>query len=405
MKSNQLLVLGLMALGLAGNGYVSDANAEALNVNWKNGLNLESADGAVKLKLGGRIHNDWAWFLKTDDTLEEAVGEQQDGTEIRRARLAFSGVINDQLEFASQYDFAGGDANFKDMYVGLKKTAIGNVRVGQQAEPIGFEASQSSNYYPLMELGFPAGVFSLPSYKTGLLVINTMADKNVFCAVGVFRDTDNFGNGTGEDDAYNFTGRITAVPFAQDDDKTLMHVGLGYSFRDATGGELRFRDRPEAHLASRFIDTDDFAADGQDWLGLEFATVLGSLSLQAEVMNAFVDAPAVNDPSFLTYYALVSYFITGESRPYERSSAVFGRVKPNSPFVGGNGDGAIELLARYSHADLNDGDILGGEIDDVTLGVNWYLHANARVMLNYIYASQDTIGDAHILQNRFQVDF
>ena len=49
-----------------------------------------------------------------------------------------------------------------------------------------------------------------------------------------------------------------------------------------------------------------------------------------------------------------------------------------------------------SWIDLNDDDVRGGELTDVTLGVNWYMNAYAKVQFNYIHAFLDnpTFGDS-----------
>jgi len=45
---------------------------------------------------------------------------------------------------------------------------------------------------------------------------------------------------------------------------------------------------------------------------------------------------------------------------------------------------ALEAAARLSVLDLNSGAFRGGVARDVTLGVNWYLSRNYRVMANYV---------------------
>ncbi len=105
---------------------------------------------------------------------------------------------------------------------------------------------------------------------------------------------------------------------------------------------------------------------------------------------------------------MASYFLTGEHRKYKESSGAFSRVKPKSNFLDGKGGlGAWEVAARYSEIDLNDPDagILGGEVRDFTVGVNWHLNPNARVMLNYVMSELHHVGDADIVAMRFQVDF
>src|SRR5690606_16204002 len=91
------------------------------------------------------------------------------------------------------------------------------------------------------------------------------------------------------------------------------------------------------------------------------------------------------------YYAQLGYFLTGETRPYRNASGIFDRVKPRRNFgwKEDSGWGAWEVTARYSEIDLNDGGIRGGEQADFTLGLNWYLNPNTRIVWNYIHGDVD----------------
>ena len=71
------------------------------------------------------------------------------------------------------------------------------------------------------------------------------------------------------------------------------------------------------------------------------------------------------------------------------------------------------MAARYSYLDLNDQDIRGGTLWDVTAGVNWYLFPNLRLMWNYVHGDvRDRVdegdpidGAGDIFQMRVQLDF
>ena len=126
-------------------------------------------------------------------------------------------------------------------------------------------------------------------------------------------------------------------------------------------------------------------------------------------MTANTDAEAVGNPTFQSFYVQGSFFPTGEYRPYKASSGAFDRVKPNSSLADG-GTGAIELAARYSWMDLNDNvghsvSTQGGEMKSTTLGVNWYVNNNARVMWNYVHSTVENLGAADGLQMRVKIDF
>lgn len=380
------------------------AQAGTFRAYWKEGLRFGTADGAFKLKVGGRIQNDWAFF-EQDRKLENQVGNMQDGTEFRRARLYISGTVYDRVEFKAQYDFAGGETEFKDVYLGLNRLpVVGNVRVGHFKEPFSLEELTSAKYITFMERGLPNGL--APYRNTGIMFQDHELDERMTWAVGLFRDADSDGDGSG-DGEYNVTARVTGLAVYEDEGSKLAHFGIACSHRNL-GDDLRFRERPESHLAERLVDTGEFHADNMDLLGLEAAMVYGPGSIQAEYVQAMVDGDNGSDPDFCGYYVEASYFLTGEHRNYKRSDASFDRLRPKSNFLGKEGgSGAWQVAARYSHIDLSDSGISGGELDTVAAGLNWYLNPNTRVMWNYVFAgpSDKCSGQASIFQTRFQIDF
>ena len=83
------------------------------------------------------------------------------------------------------------------------------------------------------------------------------------------------------------------------------------------------------------------------------------------------------------------YFLTGENRSYNRQTASFVRVTPfeNAIYargVGLAGIGAWQLAFRYDWLDLNSGLVKGGNIHNLTAGVNWFLNPNTKIQLNYV---------------------
>ena len=88
----------------------------------------------------------------------------------------------------------------------------------------------------------------------------------------------------------------------------------------------------------------------------EIAYVNGSLSLQGEALQTTINTEigqwnTSNTHQIMSYYGQVSYFLTGENRPYKNSLAGFGRVKPNNNY-GENGWGALEIAVRFSAIDF-----------------------------------------------------
>jgi phosphate-selective porin OprO/OprP len=393
--------LGILLISFGGQSVLAEEDTD-FKMYWKNGIRFQTADKAFSFKFGGRIMNDWA-FMSEDESLKAAIGQLQDATtEFRRARLYISGTVYEKVIFKAQYDFAGGDADFKDVYLGLKKLpGVGTLKVGHFKEAFGLEELTSSKYITFMERSLP--VIFAPSRNTGIGVNNTALNKRLTWAAGLFLDTGDYGD---EDDAENSaaaTARITGLPWYQGKDR-LLHLGLSYSNRDAKDDTVEYDQSPEAHLAPDFVDTGSIVADSENRFGIEVALVHGPFSLQGEYMGANVETPDGSDPSFSGYYASASYFLTGEHRAYKNSSGTFDRVKPKTNF-GKGGTGAWEVALRYSGLDLNDAPIQGGELEDITFGLNWYLNPNVRAMFNYVLADLDTVGNADIVQLRFQIDF
>ena len=93
-----------------------------------------------------------------------------------------------------------------------------------------------------------------------------------------------------------------------------------------------------------------------------------------------------------------SHILTGEARRFARDQPRFVRLRPR--------DGsAWELTARVSHVDVDHRATRAGRLLDYTLGVNWYVNQNVRIMGNLIYADLDQIGGSWLGGVRFGIDF
>lgn len=382
---------------------------DRFRVFWKDGLRMETADGEFRFRLGGRIQNDWA-FWEDSESLETAVGALDGGVELRRARLYVSGVLYRHVEFKANYDFAGGDAEAKDVYMGLTDLPVEgpggtslNLRIGHFKEPFSLEELTSSKYITFLERALP-NVFA-PSRNVGVMLHGDAAAGRASYGVGVFRETDD--SGFTADDDYNFTARLTGAPVYADEGRRAAHVGVSWTYKSvADGGTLRFRQRPEVHLAPRFVDTGSLAADSATIVGLEGAWVEGPLSVQGEYTAAFVTSEAGGDPTLGGYYLQASYWLTGEQRNYEADGGEFGRVAPRADLLGGEGgSGAWEVALRFSKLDLSDGRVTGGELEDLTVGVNWHWNPMTRLMFNLVRTDLDGVDSAVAAQVRAQIDF
>ena len=248
----------------------------------------------------------------------------------------------------------------------------------------------------------------VPSRGTGIKWHNTSENRRLNWTLGWFSDFFESGNST--QDLHNqFTGRISGTPIWEHNGRRLLHLGASYRHAEVVGDVLRFRERPEANTAPRYLDTGEFQAENSRTVNLELGAVYEGWSLQAEYLQMQVDSPETGDPKLSGWYLAGSYILTGESRSYSRNGGFFFKVTPARPMGGGHpGYGAVELVARYSDTDFNDQKITGGEFSRWSLGANWYLTDQWRLGVNYGQGTLDRFdvtGHTDFLQFRAQWQF
>jgi phosphate-selective porin OprO/OprP len=141
--------------------------------------------------------------------------------------------------------------------------------------------------------------------------------------------------------------------------------------------------------------------------GVESAFVEGPYSVQAEYVHQEIATNSGPDASLHGYYAFASYFPTGEHRPYRNDRARFSRVDPSSDFHSNReGGGALEVGIRYSHVEAENVPTGNDALEDWSLGLNWYLNSNSRILTNYVLGDLDSLGGKfHGVTLRLQVAF
>ncbi len=370
------------------------------------GFEILSDEGGYRLAIGGKLENDWAFF-STDKDVELFSDSFDNGTEFRRARLSLAGDYQDWLAFKTSFDFQGSGSSFRDLYAEIQDIpALGRLKVGHFKEPFSLEALTSSSNMSFMERSLLTALS--PGRNVGVMARNSILDRRATWALGLFRETDSAASGVDEGGGQEFalTGRATWIPFRKSKGRRLLHFGLGASLRNPDLGEVRFRSRPEAHLAPRIVDTGGIRADSTLLINLESALIWERATLQAEYTLAQVDAAFEDSLGFAAYYLQGAWMITGELRPYRRSSGTLRKIVPDSPFQGAHGGwGAWEAALRFSGLDLTEGSIGGGEVQVLSAALNWHLTDNLRISLDSGVADLETFGNSRFVQLRFHLDW
>ncbi len=405
--------------------------------------NMQADAKAIKypnFTINGVFQADAGWYTQ-DAVSIESVGDQQDGADFRRARLGAKGAITPNFNYFFQLDFAAfGRPTFTDVWVECTNLPyLGTVRAGQWKQPFSLEVVSSFRYTTFLERSLLFQAFT-PFRHIGVGFYNHNEELTATWAASVFRTgQDQFGGDIGDNGGVSVAGRGTYLPYYDEPSggRYYLHVGGAFDVADPDSDVSRYATIPEFFVGEAapgpvgtsqnaipgaqngtpyFVDTGNIPTNISNRFGTELLWVHGPLSVQSEAMCAVVDRIGAGDVFFPGVYAQVGYFLTGEHRPYDRTLGCVDRVKPFEDFfrVRTNrgictGSGAWEVATRVSWIDLNDDNVRGGELTNVTFGVNWYMNAYSKVVFNYIHCFLDnpTFGDSDtgIYGARVQMDF
>jgi len=256
-----------------------------------------------------------------------------------------------------------------------------NLSVGKQKEPISMERTMSLIQLPMQERTSVSDAF-LPSRNFGAVLSGTALQQRMSWAAGLFNNFIDSDESIGST-ATSAIGRVTWLPFVSGDESNLVHLGFGTRLSNAKQG-AHFFTEPEFNKSPIFVNTEPLGSNANRQLNLEASWRRGPYWLAAEYVSTKVDSPSEGDLSFSGYHITGSWILTGEMRSYNYKSGILGPV-PVSRSVYQGGRGAWELAARWSSIDLTDRLVDGGEMDILSLGVNWWLSPIFNVNMNYRY--------------------
>jgi phosphate-selective porin OprO/OprP len=364
-------------------------------------LVAQSADGAYKYWLDGRLNLDWAMYHAQKNRLPA-------GFEVRRARIGVKATIATNFLAEMDIDFADNAIEMKDMWAGFAGVKNTLFKVGNHKAPFGFDTLTSSKNIMFIERSY------LDSWAPDRLMGFNVShwEKYGQASIGIYgqpagdwNDKDTLtGGGAGTSQRPSFVGRVSVAPL--DTEKRSLHIGGAFSWRRpdvakiATSGAdlpdrldaaqiVKLDSRAETHVSrAKFLSTGDMKyVDHFRQLGAELAGTFGPLSFQSEyqktdIIRAETSVASYVDHSFSGYYAQAMVFLTkGDHRPYLVAEGEFDRIHPVST------RGAVEVGVRYSRLDLDDATtvdpILGGIGKNVMLGATYFMNTNHKLVFNF----------------------
>jgi len=338
-------------------------------------------------------------FYSQDPKNQALVGNAQDGTGFRRARLAVLGKVAPKTLYQLEVDFAAaGRPSFFDNYLEqVQLPFLGAVRAGQYLQPFSVDAMSGFRNLPFLERSLPFLAF-VPFRRVGIQASNNSEDERTFWAYSGFRTggfnnaplgDSQFGTDFGNIGGYSFSTRVTHL-VNYDGDGNLWHVGAAYDFsqlgaNNAVGSGTpgnagspapfyQAKAAPEFGLLGQpqngsnfgsavngtpnFVDTGRYAAHSFNLVGVETVYQNGPFSFQSEWMLTEVNS-VVGPITYTGAYAEGMYRLTGETRGYDKKLGALKNVVPFNDFVsfdrnkmGEVGLGAWEIAGRLSYVDL-----------------------------------------------------
>lgn len=375
------------------------------------------------VKLGGHIQTDFVTWANADPSIPNT----QNYANFRRLRLLADGVGYDSYDFRLQLTLEPeGETTaltatglVKDAYFSLNDIpGLGRFRIGHFFVPFSLEQVTNDTNNIFLERSIPTQTVFAADREIGVALYNHSEDKRLHWATGAFIDSHPEGTKKRFDDnqGLRLSGRLTYLPYFDEasEGRYLVHTGIGILHTEDSDHTVRFRTRPQISEGPRLIDSGALFADSFTTGNLEGAIVWERFTIQSEAFLSGVNLNNGPQTTATGAYVHLSWFLTGESRMYERygqHGSQFGRNRPFRNFSVKRGvmqPGAWELKTRWSHLDLDN--FQRGTYNDFTLGVNWYWSDRVRMMFDWIrpYTSESTVvgkTDSDILGLRWDVNW
>jgi len=391
-----------LALGLAQPALADQAET-------KGGLTVKTDDGRFEFKLGGRFHIDTYAFDGCEDGNAANGSGCPGGTTIggmflRRGYVTTTGKLYG-WKFKSEFDPAASSSaqsTWREAWVSTEAIG-GEIMIGQFKPFRSMEELTSSNEILIMERPyssasslyggggrqFQLGVGYKMPFSMGLWGLSVYNLKAI---------------GGATNDGIGASTRLTFLPIASE--RSNLHVGVVYGQDDfnrtgtgafpagfGSGGPSaatiagRSSGTQVTGLTSVSLGTTA-PGESQTTYSLEAAGAFGSFFFQTEYANSTLgQLSGASDMDVTSGYLQMSFFLTGETKPYKKDRATFGTPKPIGEA------GAWELAFRHDF--IENTDLTGAtgrpEVTQMTLGVNWYMNPNVRFMLNYSMGEEETV--------------
>ena len=399
---------------------------------WKDGyLWFESPKKNFTMHIGGRTQVD-AVFLQAPQNVENGLGYPgtRDAVDFRRARFRMEGTMYESMDYTMEYDFINAfnlnattpieEVAPLDLWWGFRDVPVFQyIRIGNQKEGLGLERIQSSRWLEFMERSFNNDAVYSPysnGFSPGISMLAFSPNQRWSVHTGFYKNTTNPWQFGVSDGAYASTTRLTWLPLYDEACKGryLLHFGSSISFRGQDNDMIRQRVRGPlrngpASLIPAYLNTGTNLGGAQTIVNQEVASVLGPWQISGEYYLSATQDVATPQGNYLGEYLTQGgyvqalYFLTGEHRPWDRTSNVYSRVIPReNASVKSGGIGAWQIGARYQYQNFpqfastpGGMNAFGGQLHGADAVLNWWLNPNTHMVFDYSFVQRNAPGTAH----------
>lgn len=392
----------------------SKTKGSPVHAAFKDGITFSDDSGNWKLAINGRVQADYRKFSPDEDAA--------DTFSLRRARLGGTFTFYNDYVARVEGEYSGSSTTLTYAYIDINKFEAARIRLGQFKPFYGLERAMSTNFTDFQERSFADALLG-STYDRGVMVFGspwTGVNYSLAYINGTGTADESDVRNDGKDATVRVTGNLAEMAGWKG---AVLHVGGfyadGHEGHEASNNavSVRTEGRGLTFFSVNRLNEDLDRRRG----GLEAALAYGPWKLQGEYIETRFDATDY-DRDLHAWYASAMWNVTGETFARSYRGGVFGRLHPKRNFSSdGSGWGALQLGLRYSRFDASDF-VAGGasgthEADAWTLGANWILNPNVRIVTNLVHTRYDTpvavnvngrgesLDDENALTMRAQFDF
>jgi phosphate-selective porin OprO/OprP len=380
----------VLQLGVRFNQFGREVSRTPLTTEQRDGmLVFESPDQRYRFWFDLRISMDAAVF---DGRTLNPIGN---GMMMRRARLGVKASLTEHWYGEFDVDVAKSTVEVKDMYLAYLNRGL-RIQAGNFKENLSLERNTTSRYLTFLERPIVTNLL-IPDRNLGLQASYRAPSVVAFGGIH-FQDMEEAemvttrednNNNFGQNEGYSLDGKVILYKLNRDATQGV-HLGGAYSYRtpktDDVLNTVRFDGRMVSYVnRKKYLDTDRITDVAHHTItAAELAAFYRNFRVQGEYDRVAVTRTGdLAKATFSGWYVAGSWLMFGGQYHYDKEDGEFTQPGRGRPL------GDLELAARYEYANLTSGDILGGAGEATTLGLNYHVNHNVKIMFNVGFLHTD----------------